>query len=242
MYESRAAYRPKPVRRRGLTLTLWLQWMVASTVGAVLGHVLAQTLSHALIPDFNEPNIYTVIVGIFAGAIMGASIGAFQGAVLAQRIGLEGWRDWILASIVGGAIRWAILSPILSLLLTVRTGWKGAASSTDLCVFFFAIILFGALTGIAFGIPQSIVLRKHLGQATDLDGPAWSLANAAGGLMNIPVVSLSGLNPAAITALLGVAGGELTDKVLIVIAITWAFTALATTLPLGDRLRVLAKG
>src|SRR5688572_9907094 len=206
MYETRAAYGPKPIARRGLTLSLFVQWVAACVIGAVAGQALAQLLASALLSDFSEPNFYSFIVGIVAGAVMGACIGIAQGAALARRFGLDGWRDWILASTVGGILRWAVISPIASAFLTIRTGWKGAADITDICFFFFAMIVFGVLSGIVFGIPQAYVLKRHFGSATELDGPAWSVANAAGGIINLPIISLSGWNIAAAAILAGVAG------------------------------------
>jgi hypothetical protein len=196
-----------------------------------------------LIPEFSEGNFYTFFVSILSGAVMGAVIGVLQGGVLARRFGLDGWRDFTLASMLGGALRWALLSPLISTLLTIRTGWKGAADVTDICLIFLALIIFGALSGIVFGIPQAIVMKRHIGEATELDVPAWAMANALGGVFNIPFISLSGLNSAAVSAMLGVAAGESTqiDKVLIAVAITWAIIALATTIPLADKLRAATK-
>ena len=237
MYESRAAYSPKPIARRGMTLGLFVQWVAACVFGAVVGQALAQLLASALLSDFREPNFYSFIVGIVAGAVMGACIGIAQGAALARRMGLDGWRDWILASMVGGAVRWAVLSPIIATLLNVRTGWRGAASTQDICIFFFAMIVFGVLSGIAFAIPQAYVLKRHLGTATELDGPAWGIANAIGGVLILPVVSLSGLNGAASAILAGVAAGGVDEKILITTAITWLLIGFATAIPLNDRLR-----
>jgi hypothetical protein len=243
MYESKAAYGPKPIARRGMTLGLFVQWVAACVFGAVVGQALAQLLASALLSDFREPNFYSFIVGIVAGAVMGACIGIAQGAALARRIGSGGWRDWILASMVGGAVRWAVLSPVIATLLNVRTGWRSenttdiAASTTDICVFFFAMIVFGMLSGIAFAIPQAYVLRRRLGTATELDGPAWGIANAIGGVLILPVVSLSGLNDAGTAILVGVAAGALNERILITTAITWLLIGLATAIPLNDRLR-----
>jgi hypothetical protein len=211
--------------------------VAACVLGAVVGQALAQLLAVALLSDFREPNFYSFLVGIAAGAVMGACIGIAQGAALARRIGLTGWRDWILASMLGGALRWAVVSPIIATLLTIRTGWRGTADVQDICIFFFAMIVFGALSGIVFGIPQAFVLKRHLGSATELDGPAWSVANAAGGIINLPIISLSGWNGAAAAILAGVAAGALNERIIFATIITWALIGVATAIPLNDRLR-----
>jgi hypothetical protein len=238
MYESRVAYAaPKPARRQGLTLTTFAMWVGATVVGAVAGQVLGQWLAGSLLSDFREPNFYSFLVGILAGAVMGACIGIAQGAALLRRFGTVGWRDWVVASVIGGALRWAIVSPVLASLLTIRTGWRGASDPTDVCIFFGALILFAVVSGLAFGIPQARVLRNRVGQVSELDGPAWSLANGAGALLTIPIISLSGWNIASAAILSGVAAGDITDKTIYVTLITWLFIGLATAVPLNDRLK-----
>jgi MFS family permease len=225
------------MRRRGLTLGLFAQWVGATVIGALVGQVLAQWLAGALLLDFREANVFSFLVGVLAGAVMGACIGIAQGAALARRFGTLGWRDWVVASVVGGALRWAIVSPILSTLLTIRTGWRGSSDETDVCIFFLALILFAIVSGLAFGIPQAVVLRNRVGQVSELDGPAWSLANSAGALLTIPIISLSGWNIASAAIMAGVAAGDITDKTIYVTLITWLFIGLATAVPLNDRLK-----
>lgn len=243
MYESRAAFKPtpKPIVRRGMTFGLWVQWIVACVLGAVIGQTLAQLLAYGLVPDATEGNLYTWGVTVLAGALMGACIGALQGAVLGQRMGIGGWRDWVIASMIGGGLRWAIAAPIGQfLLLNIRLGWKGAYEF-NMGIFCFSTLVFAALSGAAFAIPQALVLKRRLGETVELGGLAWVLANVAGGLFSFPFISLSGNNEGLLAAMTGIGGGELTSKLVIVAAITWAVTACTTTLPLRDRLNRAAQ-
>jgi hypothetical protein len=154
-----------------------------------------------------------------------------QGVVILRYLKPVGLRDWILASALGGLLRWSVLGPIsASLIFAMNTGFVQ-------CNALIPLMLFGALSGAAFGLPQSFVLSKRVRQTSDLEWWAWTLAYAAGGLFYLPFVTLSGLTDAALIAAGGLVLDEYTWRSLLAMTLNWLVTGLITALPLQDRLR-----
>jgi hypothetical protein len=87
-------------------------------------------------------------------------------------------------------------------------------------------------------VPQAVVLERRLGRVTSLDGWAWTLANAAGGVFYMPFVMLGGLTPGALDVMLGVVSEARNQAALIAVALNWLIAGVVTGLPLRDRLRM----
>jgi hypothetical protein len=220
---------------RGLGCAFWTLWALATVSGATLGQLGAQALIRAILQDETPPLAQLVMAAIPAGALMGAVIGAAQGIIIARYIGAAGFGEWVLASAVGGILRWAVIGPLGYLLLsTINVG-------IGVCNVLIPLILYSAVAGAAFGVPQALVLERRLGRATSLDGWAWSLANAAGGVFHMPFVMLGGLTPGAIDVMLDVVSEAQYVPALIAVALNWLIAGIVTGLPLRDRLRATSK-
>jgi hypothetical protein len=138
----------------------------------------------------------------------------------------------VLASIVGGTLRWAVIGPVAAQVIipNMNTG-------IIVCNFLIPLALFGALAGAAFGLPQALVFGRHLRHHVELDVWAWVLANAAGGLFYLPFVMLSGLTGSALMAMGGFVTGERFWPALLAMSLNWLITGIITGIPLRDRLR-----
>lgn len=215
---------------RGLGCGFWVFWVLSTTIGGFVGQLLAQTALHAIVPE-NAPTVVVMLALAPFGILAGAVIGLAQGLTILRYLKPVGLRDWVLASALGGLLRWSILGPIsATLIYAMNTGFVQ-------CNALIPLMLFGALSGAAFGLPQSFVLSKHVRQTTDLEWWAWTLAYAAGGLFYLPFVTLSGLTDAALVAAGGLVRDEYAFRALISMTLNWLITGLITALPLQDRLR-----
>lgn len=215
---------------RGLGCGFWAFWAISTTLGGFAGQLLAQFALRGLVPPDASTPIVMLALAPF-GIIAGAAIGLLQGLVIVRYLKPAGLRDWILASALGGFLRWSILGPLsASLIFAMNTGFVQ-------CNALIPLMLFGALSGAAFGLPQSFVLSRRIRQTTDLEWWAWTLAYAAGGLFYLPFVTLSGLTDAALVAAGGVVLDEYTWRSILSMTLNWLVTGIITALPLQDRLR-----
>jgi hypothetical protein len=232
MFEMRDEYAASHVQ--GLGCGYWAIWAIATTAGGLLGQAAGQALVSALLPA--EPGTLQIMLyAIPAGIVMGLVLGLAQGAVLFRYIGGRGLRDWVLASVAGGMLRWAVIGPVAAeLILSMNTG-------IIVCNILIPLALFGALAGAAFGLPQSLVFNRHLRHHVDLDVWAWVLANAAGGLFFLPFVMLSGLTSSAVMAMGGFVSGDRFWPALLAMTLNWLITGIITGIPLRDRLKYHAR-
>src|SRR5262245_48075775 len=126
---------------RGLGCAFWALWALGTAGAAVLGELVAATLLRAILQDQTPPLDRLVLAAIPAGALMGAVIGIAQATLIMRYIGAAGFRDWVLASAVGGILRWAGAGPIGYLLLSTLN------TSIAVCNLLIPLILYGAAAG-----------------------------------------------------------------------------------------------
>lgn len=228
MLEVHDDYAARQGRRIGCGF--WLLWAISTTIGGFVGQLVAQSFVGMFIPD--DASLFMIMVSLVPfGIVAGAVIGLAQGLVLLRFLKLPGLRAWVLASALGGLFRWAIFGPMSgALVYAMNTGFVQ-------CNVLIPLILFGALSGAAFGLPQAFVLSRRVRQTADLELWAWTLAYAAGGIFYLPFVTLSGLTDAALIAAGGVVNSEFAWRSLLSMTINWLITGIFTSLPLQDRLR-----
>lgn len=127
--------------RRALTRTersLLLRWVVATTVGWVIGFAICEAVIKPIVNALTHFNS--------DGAVIGISIGIGQGLVLQRRIGRKSW--WILASIIG----FGIGRDVSDVVAQSISGPSGTA-------------LGGLGIGSSLGLAQWLVLRRHVPDA-----------------------------------------------------------------------------
>ena len=139
----------------------WLQWLLASAIGLVVGGFLALPIGFG-VGDAVENALGKmagyIISGALFGALLGAGLGIMQSLALRTRLAGAGW--WAPASTAAGAVGLAISLPIF-----VSANVAEAVSG----------IVAGASLGISIGIGQWLVLRRQVVQAS-----WWVLASGVG--------------------------------------------------------------
>jgi hypothetical protein len=228
MLEMRDEYAASQMR--GLGCGFWTVWVLATTLGGSVGYLAGQSLTMALLPA-NASISLIMAVGVPAGIFLGLCVGVLQGLVILKYLKPAGLRDWVLASIVGGVLRWALFGPLGALLVSIMN------TGIAVCNVLIPLALFSAISGAAFGWPQALVFSRRLKHTADLDWSAWTLAYAGGGLFYLPIVMLSGLAASAVMAM----GSSVTEdhalSALAAVTLNWLLTGLITGLPLINRLK-----
>lgn len=199
----------------------WLQWVLVTSVGWVLGLPLgllggsvAAFVAALLKGEALAPEQAALVIGVpFTAALLsviGATVGTMQWLILRRK--LDGVASWILASSVGGALGGAVglgaFSPGAS---SMSASAGDAVQAAEL----FALI--GAIIGVA----QWLVLRGKVRTA-----PAWVLASGLGwslpaGLGTLVATSLGDqVHWAVLLILVGTVTGPLVGAIT-GIAIVW---------------------
>ncbi len=132
---------------------LWLQWVVASTVGMLLGFIVGFPLSFLVMDIVGER-----LGQSFGGIVIGIGVGVLQWLVLRRRISGVGW--WVLTSAAGGLI--------------IPVAFEGLSESLS----FGALMSFTgvvAMGGAVAGTLQWLVLRGQVSRAG-----WWVLASTVG--------------------------------------------------------------
>lgn len=135
--------------RASVGWSVWLQWLIATTVGMAVGGFLALgvvwSIFDAVGSTLGEPAGFIAFGAVFGTAI-GVGLGTAQSIILRSRIAGSG--VWAPVSFVAGLVGGA-----LSGLLTSMVGWSAG------------LAVFGALLGISIGIAQWLVLRRSVPNA-----------------------------------------------------------------------------
>ena len=145
---------PAKVQADGSVAPPWIRWIGATTVGYALGVTLSAVLVGAIARPFSAMAGGIIVVFLF-GAVIGVVISASQ-LVAIPRGGVP-WRGWILATVLGGAVGFAVAAMVGEVLgntidptLSVVIG--GGAIQ----------IASGATVGLGIGFAQWFVLRRLL--------------------------------------------------------------------------------
>ncbi len=214
-----------PTRLTPAERRLWLRWMLATTLGSLLGGAVSGALVSGGETSFDEvtsPLIGALVLGVtamIAFGIQGAAIGLAQGIALRHFLARSGW--WVIATgggwAIGGAISGSLAGSIGGAVTGVGpdAGWVG-----------FVITFTGSGAALLFlpGFWQWLVLRRQVRRAG-----GWVLASAvrllvANGLSFLVMVGVAralgwGLPSAEAWglsgALAGLLGGVSTGAVLV---------------------------
>jgi hypothetical protein len=172
--------------RTSLDWKLWFQWILANTVAETIG--LGGTL---LIGAFLLMQVEPIIgaipaaaLGVLAGTVIeGSVVGTAQWLVLRRPLKSMKWSAWTLVTALGACVAWT-LGMIPSTLMSIGSDTGGAASAqmSDLVIYALAAAM-GILLGTILGVPQWLVLRRHLPTAG-----WWIVANALAGMIGMVVV------------------------------------------------------
>lgn len=156
---------------------LWGRWVLANTVGEVIGIGLAAgvgvTLVWALEPMVGTPGVLAGAgVMVVAGTLEGLAVGLAQGTVLRGQIKVMRLRAWVLATALGAFIAW-ILGMLPSTLMNFEQATNADPVEINNLVMYTMAAGMGFVLGPILGLPQWIVLRRYVRKAG-----WWILANA----------------------------------------------------------------
>jgi len=144
------------VERAQVDWGFWLQWVLASIVGWVLGVIVSLLAMGRAMP----------VVG---ATLVGAGIGIMQWLILRRRFRRAGW--WVLASAMGWAVGWVagqnLIEPVVMFLSKYEEALGGRSVVT--------LSVLGVMVGGTVGTMQWLVLRRWVYRAG-----WWILANTAG--------------------------------------------------------------
>lgn len=189
---------------------LWRAWAVATALGELVGFV-APTLAGVGIAALGLPDPAMAVGVTLAGSLEGAALGYAQALVLRRHLPAVSGRAWVLASALGAVVAYAIG------MLPSSIGDFSRFSPAQLALGGGTL---GAVFLLSMGLPQWLVLRRHLPRAgwwVGANALAWPLG------VLVPVVGMMLVPdgaPAPVWAAVGILSGLLMG--LVVGAITGA--------------------
>lgn len=151
----------------------WLGWVVASSIGLMIG--LAVYLPLAVVLGDDLEVVARTLVSAGAGAVLGASIGVAQWFLLRRR-GASVRDRWVLASVVGGGVGGTGALVVAAIVSEVA----GVDFVTNL-------VLGGAFLGLSLGIAQWLLLRQRFTRAG-----WWVVASTVGLAVGLGIGRLGG--------------------------------------------------
>jgi len=178
------------VERSQVGWVFWLQWVLASTVGVVVGMFTGAIFVMSVLERYDVPR-EPVGYGLW-GIVLGIVVGVLQWLVLRRRVSGAGW--WVLASAAAGygTLRFLDAGPLESLSFGALLSFTGV------------VALGGAVTGTL----QWLVLRGQVSRAG-----WWVLASTVGWALSVTVAKQfppDGQDLVVIGAILGaLTGGAL---------------------------------
>ena len=162
---------------------LWLRWMLATTVGELVGFAVPTAVGTAIWVIGGEGGAFTSIAMfifmILAGGGEGAVLGFAQWIVLHRHIPDVVRRDWVLATALAAAFAW-----LLAMLVVTR----GDLAAINTVLFVIGVIVIGLMLVASIGFAQWYVLKRHIQNVF-----WWIPANAVAWPLGIamPVLGLS---------------------------------------------------
>jgi hypothetical protein len=200
---------------------LWRWWVLANTIGEVIGIGAATAIGVAL------ARIIETTMGAFAGLAMAGvmiAVGTFEGVV----VGVAQWlvlrrpipnmsrRAWLFATAIGAFVAWTlgmIPSTVMSMSSAPSASSPPFEEMSGVVMWGLAAVM-GLGLGPILGIPQWLVLRRYVQKAG-----WWIPANAGAWALGMPIIFIgAGLVPAdgfsAAVVVIGLATGAAAGAVV----------------------------
>jgi hypothetical protein len=172
--------------RTGWDWNVWFQWILANAVGETVG--LGGTLVIGGLLLLNAQKTIGVVpaaaLAVLAGTFVeGTVVGTAQWLVLRRPIKGISWRVWVLATAVGAFVAWTLgMIPSTFMFAGADSGGTASTQMSDLMIYALAAVM-GFVLGSILGVPQWLVLRRHLPKAG-----WWVLANALAWMVGMVIV------------------------------------------------------
>ena len=161
----------------------WLGWVVASTLGWLVGFIIAfflLAIVGGIVGEDTGMNVLGLILGAFIfGASLGSMVGILQWLVLRRRVSNAGW--WVLASTVGFIVGQGGVEVAMYVAFGYPEEMGGMSSFTNVL----GQTVVPALTGAVIGTLQWLVLRGKVSRAG-----WWVLASIVGWVLGVTVAEI----------------------------------------------------
>lgn len=174
--------------RRMRSWNLWSKWILANSVGELLGLGATFLIGAGLFAGLSEapgigPALLTAALMTATGALEGVIVGLAQWTVLSRAIACISRRSWVVATIVGGVAAWFFGSIVMTLAsLSADAGASAAQEPPQALVLMMASAM-GVVAGVVLSSAQWIVIRRHVQRAW-----RWLPANAIAWAAGMPLI------------------------------------------------------
>jgi hypothetical protein len=198
----------------GWRARVWRRWVVANAWAETVGLGVTALVTVLVRPQPEAPVAVVLAAAtalVLAGAVEGAVVGVAQRRVLRTPLPALSSRRWIVATIIGAMVAWA-LGLVPSTLADLGGGAEPEMSATAQCLLW---ALLGLGAGPVLGLPQWRVLRSHV-----MGAGWWVLANGLAWAVGMPIIALG-------------AGSVPTDASVSRIAVTAVLACLAAGAAVG---------
>lgn len=167
---------------------LWVRWTVANGVGELFGLGTVFAVGFLAMTTLGEPRgarglvvLAAVVIGL--AILEGAVVGLAQWVVLREPLPAVTARAWIVATIVGAVVAWA-LGMIPSTLGSSSQGVSASPPPEPSSAILFGLAAgMGAVAGVILATAQWWVLRRHVGSAG-----LWLAGNAIAWGVAMPMI------------------------------------------------------
>lgn len=174
---------------------VWRKWVVANGLGEFVGLTATMAMTAGLFSVNDTMSLGTALlaavgVAIAGAAVEGAVVGLAQWSVLKESLPGFEWKPWVAATAIGALVAW-LLGMMPSTFFQAMA--SGAEATADAAPFDPPLVLqlalavgMGAVLGPFLGVPQWLVLRRHLPRAG-----RWVLANSVAWAAGMPMIFLA---------------------------------------------------
>lgn len=186
-----------------LDLGIWWRWVVANTVGELLGFGLGFAAGALLALLVSESLGTILLAAAVAGGIEGAIVGVAQWTVVRRRLVTIAGRWWVGATVAGAVVAWCV-----GMVVGSMAGDALAAGPPPSPLLLLAISgALGAVAGLILAAPQWLLLRREVANAW-VWAPAQALAWAVGLILAFVGIDLASAasSPVAFGVGIGVSG------------------------------------
>jgi len=165
---------------------VWWQWVAANAASETVG-LGGTLLLGVLLLAKAEPVIGPVpaaALAVLAGTLLeGSLVGTAQWLVLHHPLRGLRWRAWAVATALGACVAWTLgMIPSTFLITGSGSAEPGPGGMSDLLIYALAAGM-GLVLGPLLGVPQWLVLRRHLSRAG-----WWVPANALAWMLGMVVI------------------------------------------------------
>jgi hypothetical protein len=173
---------------RSLRWSLWGRWILANSVGELVGLGATFAIGVGLFSGLAEtagvfPTILTAVLMTSAGALEGAVVGLAQWlAMHASLPQLPRW-SWVRATIVGALIAWFFGSVPMTIASVSAAAPQEVAQEPPAGAVLLLASAMGLVAGLVLSLIQWRVLREHVEQAWQ-----WLPANSIAWAAGMPIV------------------------------------------------------